>query len=121
MNSQMKNLNEACEQYERAVKAVARYLELKEYEILDSDWNRQDGGIGIIAREDEEVVFVDIAIKLTNDGSFEEGTERAGMELLAAKWLEESELEGNFSIRFDQVSLIVMNEDRAFLRHHIRA
>ena len=41
------------------------------------------------------------------------------MELMAAEWLAASSpADGDLKVRFDTISLIVLNEQRAFMRHH---
>lgn len=44
---------------------------------------------------------------------------QAQKELMAAEWLAASSpADGDLKVRFDTISLIVLNEQRAFMRHH---
>ena len=43
------------------------------------------------------------------------------MELLAVSWLAENDFAESVGVRFDKISMIVVGEDRALLRHHINA
>lgn len=71
---------------DRAVKAAARFLEVRGYETLATGWKSPET-----------------------------------MELLAVSWLAENDFAESVGVRFDKISMIVVGEDRALLRHHINA
>ena len=80
--------------HEKAIAASERFLERRGYEVLSTSWEAPDG-------------FP------------EEDNDRVKREALAAKWLAENADRGDVSVRFDAISMMVVSEDRALLRHHI--
>lgn len=110
---------------EKALRAAANYLERRGFEVIDTEWVPEDGfatgSIDVVARDEETIVFVDVTAKIADQGGFESGADRAQMELLAASWLKDNAEEGNYPVRFDKLSMLVLNDDRALLRHHINA
>lgn len=78
-----------------------------------------------MALEDEAVVFIDVNARHGADKGMPEENipaARERMEINAAKWLAENagdERFVNVSVRFDIISMLVLSEDRALLRHHI--
>ena len=110
--------------FEKAVKASARYCELKGYEVVEHNWSPEgsEESIPLIAYEDDTLVFIDVKARNGLDGFVPESeTDRETMEILAAKYLAQTDLESNVEIRFDIISLMVVREDRAMLKHHINA
>lgn len=108
--------------HERAVKAAIRFCEHRGYEILDEGWTKEGtaGRIDLVAREDDVLVFIDVTVAEQSDGGFKEGNlTREQFEMLAALYLGENEPEGDIPVRFDSIDLIVVNDNRALLRHHI--
>lgn len=108
----------------KAVEAAARFLEGRSYEILEKGWNSEDGdAVDLVARDGEALVFCDAYArrgieKGMPDGGGEGSRERR--EVSAAKWL--AEHAGDFvdgPVRFDVISMLVVGESRALLRHHI--
>lgn len=101
---------------ERAIAASMEYLEGKGYENVE---RFEDV---IVADHDGDKVFLDVKV---SDGSFGGTTlpdenERDEMEQLAMRYLAECE-ECGFPVRFDKIVLVVIREDRAFLRHYVNA
>lgn len=110
---------------DKAIRAAARYLERRGYDVVETEWSA-DGGIisstiDVIARDDDAYVFVDVTATPIGEGGFGDGADRERMELLAASWLKDNDAEGNFPVRFDKLSMIVLSDERALLRHHINA
>lgn len=65
-------------------------------------------------------VFIDLGadeLGAVGDGR----NDRETMELLAVSWLAENDFAESVGVRFDKISMIVVGEDRALLRHHINA
>lgn len=113
---------------ERAIQAAAKFVAHRGYEVLDTEWAPEDGiKLDLVALDDDAVVFFDVyAREGINKGLPNEETEgtRQRMELAAAKWLAEhidDERLVDTPVRFDIVSMLVIGEDRALLRHHINA
>lgn len=110
--------------YAQAVVACTRFLDRKGYQMLDTNWTSKGEGIGVIAQDGDEVVFIEVKVR----SSVEKGlptevvtaSKRKRMEILAALWLAEHNTE-QVPLRFDVVSLLVVACDRALIRHHINA
>lgn len=109
----------------RAVKATARFLIQRGYEVVETSWESEGSAIDVVAREDDAVVFVDVYARLGADrGMPEDGGEasRERREIAAATWLSEHDGEEglvDLPIRFDSIAMMVIGESRALLRHHI--
>lgn len=107
---------------QRAMQGVRRYLELKGFEILEDGWCHGKDSIDFIARDDDdELVFVKCSIHGNEgEGIPEQQVDRKAFERIAAAYLAESDCD-NTTVRFDTVSLLVIGDSRALLRHHINA
>ena len=108
----------------KAVKAATRFCERRGYEILACGWEPKDGEgtIDLVADDEGAIVFIDVTATSHGEGGFADGhTERRDMEVLAAGWLAENTPNGDISVRFDKIDMIVVSTDRALLRHHINA
>lgn len=113
----MKNL------MERAFQAASRYLTLKGYEMLDDSWEDPVTGdqVGVVADDDGDIVFATVSARTGVDGFGKEAKDRGRLESLAAKWLashQEDDLVDR-RVRFDDISMLVVSENRALLRHHV--
>lgn len=109
---------------DRAVCAAARYLELRGYEVLEQNWSPEgsDESVPLIAYDEDALVFVDVTVRNGFEGFVPESeTDREAMEVLAAKYLAQSDDEPNFEVRFDIISMMVVGESRAMIKHHINA
>ena len=109
---------------DRAVSASARYCELKGYEVLEQNWSPEgsEESVPLIACDGDVLVFIDVTVRNGFEGFVPESeTDREAMEALAARYLAQAELEANVEIRFDIISMMVVREDRAMLKHHINA
>ena len=108
----------------KAIKASKIFLERKGYEVLETSWECPAGSIDIIARDDSGIVFIEVNATSMNHGSFPDeadtAAKRTRFERIALAYMAGRD-ETNMSIRFDIVSMVVMNESRAMLRHHINA
>ena len=106
----------------KALKAAATYLERRGFEIIEEKWAHGNDSVDIIAREDEDLVFIDVQVK--DDGSREmpeEKPDRDRFERIAAAYLAEADDETNFAVRYDIISLLVIGGSKALLRHHRNA
>lgn len=106
----------------RALEAAERFVGRKGYEVLDRSWSREGmaGHIDLVAADDGEIVFIAVtAADHAEDGFAGSAISREQNEVLAASWLADNTPEGDVSIRFDAIDMIVVSESRALLRHHI--
>lgn len=107
---------------ERGVLAAKAFLERKGYEIL----GELEGPAQFVAEDPEEGTIVFVAVETKDIGTTEFPDERASMperevfEKAAIQWLATQDRVDR-SIRFDYISIVVVSEGRAMLRHHHHA
>lgn len=111
---------------QKAIKTASTFLTRRGYEVLETEWTSEDGGsVDVVALEKGTIVFCDVEARRGCDkGMPAEGGEasRQRMEVNAARWLGEHAGDPDLvdvTIRFDNISMLVVGEDRALLRHHI--
>lgn len=86
------------ELHRRAVKAATQSILRRGYEVIDADWESVCGNrVDLVAEDNGELVFIEVT---------------------ESEDLESGFLDGDLKVRFDTISLIVLNEQRAFMRHH---
>ena len=108
---------------EKAVKAAARFIERKGFELLETGWTSPEGTrIDLTASDDDTLVFIDVTATEYGEGGFEGGkVKRGDLEIAAASWLAGNTPDGDIQVRFDIIDMLVVSTDRALLRHHINA
>ena len=106
---------------ERSHEAIRAYLKHRGIEVLEEGWAHGSDGIGFIAMDGDELVFVDTATKCGGYDMPQEEPDRERFERIAAAYLAEAEVEGLTSIRYDIVSLLATGSEKALLRHHKNA
>lgn len=110
---------------EKAIKAAAHFLDRRGYEIVAENWESEDGrAIDLVAREDDALVFADVRARRGADKGMPEGggeESRERREAAAAAWLSEhgGEAPADTPVRFDDIAMMVLSDDRALLRHHV--
>lgn len=111
---------------QKALKAAATFLTRCGYELIETEWKSEDGGaIDVVTLDGNTIVFCDVeACCDVEKGMPTEAGEgaRERREINAAKWLAEHGNDPDFvdvTIRFDDIAMLVVGEDRALLRHHI--
>lgn len=99
-------------------------VELQGYKILDRNWSCPAGEVDIVAREGDVLVFVTVKTRTDISRGFpgEEASPsvRSRNEKVAAYYLSEFR-DVDFPVLFDTVSLLVVAEDRALIRHYVNA
>lgn len=109
----------------RAFEASEMFLIRRGYEIIERTRKANDGEgpVGIIAKEDNAIVFVTVKSRKAKDKGFPESTAtREELEAFAIDWLSSNETECvDCPVRFDVIALILVSPDRAMIRHHINA
>jgi putative endonuclease len=107
--------------YEKATKAIETFLDRKGYDIIERGWAHGGDRADFVAREDGDLVFVTVKVSEGSGGFPEEDpAAREGLERLAAAYLEHFG-EGDVTVRFDIVSMMVLGDSRGFLRLHRNA
>ena len=102
---------------EKGRKAVRKFLELRGCTVLDE---LEEGCLNIVFEDDGEIVF---AICTVGHGQFEDpdiDKLRPAFEMEAIKWLSSAKnAMSDCRFRFDSISIVVVSEDKALIRHHI--
>lgn len=115
----MSNLND------KATKAACRYLEHRGYTVLETAWKCPAGTCDVIAEDGDAIVFVDVSARRDADKGFPSERCNAGVrerrEKVALAWFAEHEDAVDMPVRFDNIALLVMGDNRAMIRHHLNA
>lgn len=109
---------------EKAQQAARRYVEHTGCAVLDAAYKLPDGRqIDIVANEGNELVFIEVKARKDADKGFPSDAmskrKREAMEAAAICWLKDRS--GGFvdmMVRFDIISLLLLSENRAIIRHH---
>lgn len=106
---------------DRGEEAAAAYLERSGMTVVERNWRCNDGEVDIIALDGETLVFCEVKTRRTPaKGTPDEAVTPAKQRKygrLASAYVQQNSL-GSISVRFDVISLLVIAEDRALLRHH---
>ena len=108
----------------RGEEAAVRYLEARDYEIIERNWSCRFGEADIVARDGDDLVFVEVKTRTNIEHGFPEeavdAAKRAKYEKIAALYSRDYEAV-DIPLRFDVVAILVTAPDRALLRHHVNA
>ena len=115
MNTDRKRLGE------RGEDAAAAFLERTGITVVERNWRCSAGEIDIVALDGTTVVLVEVKTRRSvGKGTPEESVtpaKRRRYAKLAAAYLQEAGV-SEVEVRFDVITLLVVAEDRALLRHH---
>lgn len=107
---------------DKARRAVRRYLEMYDFDIVEEGWCHGREHADFIAEDDGDLVFVQCTLDgNSGDGIPEHVLDRKGFEILAAAYLAEHPETTECAIRCDMVSLLLIGRDKAIIRHHRNA
>lgn len=108
----------------RGEEAAACFLERREYEILDRNWKCIAGEADIVALQDDTLCFIEVKTRKDAQKGFPseavDTRKRTRYERIAACYLKDHDY-ADVRVRFDIIAILVLGEDRAFLRHHLNA
>ena len=108
----------------RGEEAAACFLERREYEILDRNWKCIAGEADIVALRDDTLCFIEVKTRKDAQKGFPseavDTRKRSRYERIAACYLKDHDY-ADVRVRFDIIAILVLGEDRAFLRHHLNA
>lgn len=108
----------------RGEEAAARFLVKRGYDIVERNWKCYAGEVDIIARDEETLIFVEVKTRKDCQKGFPaeavNAEKRTRYEKIALEFLKNYEVV-DLSVRFDVISIVVVSEDRALIRHHIAA
>jgi putative endonuclease len=106
----------------RGEDAAAAYLERIGMTIEARNWRCQSGEVDIIARDETEIVFVEVKTRRSERaGTAEEAvsaTKQRRVSRLAQAYMRETGEPATAAVRFDVVAIKVLSADRALLRHY---
>ena len=104
--------------------AAARFLMHRGYDILERNWSCPAGEVDIIAKDDDALIFVEVKTRSDMSRGFPSEAvtkaKRERYEKIALAYIAEHSTV-HLCVRFDTVSLVVVGEGRAMVRHHINA
>lgn len=105
----------------RGEDAAAQYIERSGMQVVDRNWRDGRGELDIVALDGETLVICEVKTRLSRSaGSPEEAvtpTKQKRLVRLARSYLASAGL-GATAVRFDVISISVIDDDRALLRHH---
>jgi putative endonuclease len=105
----------------RGEDAAASYLERVGMTIVDRNWRTKSGEIDIVALDGSTLVLCEVKTrKTTAAGTPEESVTPAKQRRyrrLAGAYVQQAGV-SPVDVRFDVISILVIAEDRALLRHH---
>ncbi len=106
---------------DRGEDAAVAYLERNGFTIVERNWASKGGEVDIIALDEETLVLCEVKTRRsTSKGTPDEAVTPAKQRRyarLAAEYLQSAGLQDTH-VRFDVISILVVAEDRALLRHH---
>jgi len=107
---------------ERGEDAAAAYLERTGATIVERNWRSKTGEVDIVALDGYELVLCEVKTRRTAAKGTPEAavtpTKQRRYARLAAAYLQHAGLGEGTAVRFDVISILVIAEDRALLRHH---
>lgn len=79
----------------------------------------------MIARHEGGLVFLDVSVSSNTEAGMPSSGDdlRSNREVAAAHWLMENADEEltDIPVRFDEIAVLILNESRALLRHHVNS
>jgi putative endonuclease len=100
---------------------AANHLEGQGVKIIERNWKCQAGEADIIARDNEDLVFIEVKTRSSTSAGFPEEAvtreKRRKYERIAMDYLFTHDLP-SARVRFDVMALMVAEGGQAFLRHH---
>lgn len=108
-----------------ATEAASRYLGHRGYTVLETGWTCPAGTADIVAKDGNTLVFANVSSRDSAERGFPSESRskkvRAQRENIAIAWLAKHQDIVNETVRFDNLALLVVDSQRAFIRHHINA
>jgi len=106
---------------ERGEDAAAAFLERAGMTVVERNWRCPAGEIDLVALDGKTLVLCEVKTRRsTSKGTPEESVTAAKQRKyarLAAAYTQQAGLD-SVTVRFDVITLLVIAEDRALLRHH---
>jgi putative endonuclease len=97
------------------------YLRDQGVEVIERNWKCQAGEADVIAREGDDLVFMEVKTRTSNSSGFPEEAvdrkKRRRYEKIAMEYLFSHDLP-SARVRFDVLALLLSTNGKAFLKHH---
>ena len=100
----------------RAIQAANAFITRRGYEVLDEEWGtaQEDLRIDLVAKDENAIVFINVAARANGDSLPEESIDRKRLEQVAAQWLAAHPDSGSdTTIRFDAISMLGKRRETA--------
>lgn len=108
--------------YAKAMCGIERFLDRRGIEILDRDWAHGSDKIDFVAEDDGKLVFINTVIRANaSKGLGAERLDRESAERIATAWLRDHLDYPEGEVRFDVVTMLVLDDQKALIRHHVNA
>jgi putative endonuclease len=105
----------------RGIDLAAQYLTNNGAEVIEREWKCDTGIADLIIKEADDIAFVQVKTRGAAATGFPEDaiskTTRAKLENLALTYLVSHDIP-SARIRFDTIAIQLIEDSRAFLRHH---
>ena len=106
----------------KALSGIAKFLERRDIEVLEQGWAHGTDKIDFVARDNDELVFIAAVIREnTGEGLGKETPDREAFERIAAAYLSDHMDSPEGTVRFDIVTMLILGDSKALLRHHRNA
>lgn len=106
----------------KALRGIKAFLTRRNFDIIEEGWAHGKDTIDFIAREDDELVFIEAVIREnTGTGLGSEASNRAKMERIAAAYLADHLETPEGTVRFDVCTILILGDSKALIRHHRNA
>jgi putative endonuclease len=106
---------------QRGEDAAAAFLERSGFTIVERNWRCKSGEVDIVALDEDTLVLCEVKTRRSiSKGSPEDAVTLAKQRKivrLAEAYIQRAQIEPA-NVRFDVITLLVLAEDRALLRHH---
>lgn len=104
---------------QRGEDAAVAFLERCGMTIIERRWSSEAGRIDVLALDGDQLVLVDVTTMSAGHQKAEAVSAANGRRIrrIAAAYVAANDV-GDIRWRFDRVTLLVIAEDRALLRHH---
>lgn len=107
---------------DKAIRSIGAFLERHEMEILETGWAHGKDKIDYVINDEGELVFIACNIRENaGKGIGDENLDRDMFERIAAAYLAEHIDLPEGIVRFDTVSMLILGDSKALLRHHRNA
>lgn len=106
----------------KAMRGIKTFLERKGFEILEEGWTHGSDTVDFIAWDEGDLVFINCQVcRNCGEGFPEEKLDRDALERVAIAYLADRQGADDCMVRFDLVSMMIVADDKALLRHHRNA